>query len=252
MKKIHFKPAHKVFDAMPHKERERTAALINVRTEPGADENIKFVIDVVFQAVPVKRPFLRGHWFVACRGALVGLQIDDGTILAHTGETLAEFNYKNKDTTGWKFEVELKPSVKLDFGATEAELGGVGATAGKETKHSGEIDHSGEESPLSAAGSQHTVGWKISMVRGDRAISDFIYGNQPLWADWKGEHKRLQGTIKMLPAIFDFDRDERRMGDFRSLLMQLTLAFRGLSGSEGEMAPIRNDKGITLTFGENR
>jgi hypothetical protein len=247
---MRFAPATKVADSMPSTERARTAALLNVRAESGAEDTVKFDIEVIFQAVPVKRPLLRGHWFVACRRALVNLDTADGTITGRTSEKSAEFTYKDKNISGWTFGVEVKPTVKAEVGGAAIELGGIGPSVEKESKHSSQISHSGTENTLGVAASRHGIGWKISMDRGGHAISDFLYGNQELLADWKRKHKPPKGTVKLLPSLFDFDQEERQMGEFRSFLMQVALAFRKSLRNPPEKAPVLNQDGITLTFGE--
>lgn len=43
---IKFKPARKVSDSMPAMERARTAALLNVRTQAGANNTTRFLLGV--------------------------------------------------------------------------------------------------------------------------------------------------------------------------------------------------------------
>lgn len=249
---IKFTPVKKVANAMPPSERSRTAALLNVRTEPGAEDTIKFLLDVAFQAVPVKRPFHRGHWFVACRSAMVTLQTSDGKVLGHTKEISEEFEYKNENSTGWEIGAEIKPTAKVGVGGADVEVGGVGVDAKKKKKHVGEYGYTGKENLLSVTGYENSVVWDFSMVRGEHAISDFLFCNLPLWADCKPQAKPLHGTIELLPSIFDFDQDKRKMSEVGSFLMQITLAFRKAFRTSPEKAPILNQDGITLSFGESQ
>ena len=249
---IKFTPVKKVADTMLHKERKRTAALLNVRTEPGAEETVKFLMEVIFQSVPVKRPFMRGHWFAACRSALINLQIDEGTIVSRAEETSIQFHYKIDSSSETERGAEFKPTVKAGPEGAETEVSIVSLTARKKDKSGGQIDYTGKENELSVSGFANSVTWDYSIVRGKRAIRDFLSCNLPLWADCKHPGKSLHGTIELMPSIFNFDRDKQQMSGTKSLLMQLTLAFRGLAGAEEEMAPIRNDNGIALTFGESQ
>lgn len=249
---IKFKPTRKVSDSMPAMERARTAALLNVRAEPGADNTTRFLLDVAFQAVPVKRPLSRGHWYVACRSALINLQTLDGTIIGRTAETPMEFAYKNETSSGWEAGVEVKPTAKVGPEGAEAEVSIFSVTAKKKKKSAGQVDYTGQENTLSVTDYKHSVVWKISMVRGERAISDFLFCKLPLWADCKKESQPLQGTIALLPSVFDFDQDERRMSGMKSFLMQITLAFRKSFENDPEKAPVLNQKGIRLSFGENK
>jgi hypothetical protein len=84
MKTIKFSPDEKLAEKMPPKERQRTAALLNVHTESETDNAVRFLIDVGFQSVMVKRPLLKGNWFVACRSALISLQIDEGKLRSNS------------------------------------------------------------------------------------------------------------------------------------------------------------------------
>lgn len=252
MRTIKFKPVDKIADAMPYKERQRTAALLNARTEPGAEETIKFLLEVVFQSVPVKRPLMRGNWFVACRNALINLQIDTGTIVNRTQETSIQFHYKIDSSSEKEGGAEFKPAVKVGPEGAETEVSIISLTAKKKDKSGGQIDYTGKENELSVSSLTNSVTWDYSIVRGKRAIRDFLFCNLPLWAECKPKFERLSGSIELIPSIFNFDRDKQQMSGTRSLLMQLTLAFRGLSDNQREMAPIRNGDGIRLTFGENR
>lgn len=248
---IKFTPSKKVANAMPPSERSRTAALLNVRTEPGAEDTVKFVIDAAFQSVRVKRPFNRGYWFVACRNATVNMHASDGKILDHTREISEEFTYKNENSTGWKIGAEIKPTAKVGVGGVDVEVGGVGADAKKKKKRVGEYGYTGKENLLSVTGYENSVVWDYSMVRGEHAISDFLSCNLQLWADCKPQAKSLHGTIELRPSIFDFDQDKRKMSEVGSFLMQITLAFRKSFRGSPEKAPILNQDGITLSFGES-
>ena len=249
---IKFKPAKKVSDAMPAMERARTAALLNVRTESAGTNTVKFLMDVAFQAVPVKRPLSRGRWFVACRGAMIQLQTLDGTLIDRTAETPMEFAYKNKASSGRETGVEVKPTAKGGPEGAEVEVSFVSLTAKKKKFNAGEIEYTGNENTLSVTDYKHSVVWKFSMVRGERAISDFLFCKLPLWADCKKEAQPLQGTLELLPSVFDFDQEERRMSAMKSFMMQLTLAFRKSFETDLEKAPVLNQDGIRLTFGESR
>ncbi|MGB8478421.1 MAG: hypothetical protein WCE63_06225, partial [Acidobacteriaceae bacterium] len=209
-------------------------------------------LDVAFQAVPVKRPLSRGNWYVACRGAMINLQTLDGTIISRTAETPMEFAYKNETSSGWEAGVEVKPTAKVGPEGAEAEVSIFSVTTKKKEKSAGQVDYTGQENTLSVTDYKHSVVWKISMVRGERAISDFLFCKLPLWADCKKESQPLQGTIALLPSVFDFDQDERRMSGMKSFLMQITLAFRKSFENDPEKAPVLNQKGIRLSFGESK
>jgi hypothetical protein len=252
MSTIRFSPYKKVADAMPPEERERTAALLNVRTEPGANDTVKFIIDVKFQSVPVKRPLLKGNWFVACRSALINLQIDEGTIVDHATEISTQFHYKIDSSSGTEVGAEFKPTVKVGPEGAETEVSIVSLTAKKKDKSGGQIDYTGKENTLSVVGFANSVTWDFSIVRGKRAISDFLFCELPLSADCQPKFKRLKGSVQLLPSIFNFDRDKQQMSGTKSFMMQLALAFRGKNPSSPAKSPVLNQEGIRLTFGENR
>jgi hypothetical protein len=252
MSTIRFSPYKKVADTMPPEERERTAALLNARTTPGANDTIKFLIDVGFQSVAVKRPLLKGNWFVGCRSALISLQIDDGTILDHTGETSTQFHYKIDSSSDMEAGAEFKPTVKVGPEGAETEVSIVSLTAKKKDKSGGQIDYTGKENTLSVIDFANSVTWDFSIVRGKRAISDFLFCKLPLSADCKPKFKHLKGSIELTPSIFNFDRDKQQMSGTKSLMMQLALAFRSKNPSSPAKSPVLNQEGIRLTFGDSR
>jgi hypothetical protein len=73
-----------------------------------------------------------------------------------------------------------------------------------------------------------------------------------LWVDCKPHLKQLQGTVELLPSIFNFDRDKEQMSGMKSFLMQLTLAFRKSFQDDPDKAAVLNQEGILLTFGESK
>ncbi len=252
MNTIKFSPDEKLARKMPPKELRRTAALLDVRTESETDDAVRFVIDVGFRSVPVKRPLLAGHWFVACRSALISLQIDDGTILDHTGETSIQFHYKLDSSSEKNVGVELKPTVTVGPEGAEAEVSLVSLTAKKRDKSGGQIDYTGKENELGVSAFPNSVTWDYSIVRGERAIRDFLCCDLLLRADCKPRFKRLRGSIELMPSIFYFDRDKQQMSGINSFLMQLTLAFRKKDQASTTKSPVLNQGGIRLTFGESR
>jgi hypothetical protein len=252
MNPIQFKPVKKVADTMPPEERKRTAALLNVRTQEGEEEAVKLLLDVVFQSVPVKRPLLRGHWFAACRSALITVQFRSGTILDRTAETSATFQYKVESSSDTEFGAEFKPTAKVGPEGATTEISVVSLTAKKKDKSGGHIDFTGKENTLSVTGFANSVTWDYSIIRGKRAISDFLSCNLPLWVDCKPRLKQLQGTVELLPSIFNFDRDKEQMSGMKSFLMQLTLAFRKSFQDDPDKAAVLNQEGILLTFGESK
>jgi hypothetical protein len=252
MKTIKFSPDEKLAEKMPPKERQRTAALLNVHTESETDNAVRFLIDVGFQSVMVKRPLLKGNWFVACRSALISLQIDEGSIVDSTGETSIQFHYKLDGSSETKVGGEFKPTVKVGPEGAEAEVSIVSLTAKKRDKSGGQIDYTGKENELGVSAFANSVTWDYSIVRGQRAIRDFLFCNLPLRADCKPKFKRLSGSIDLMPSIFYFDRDKQRMSGMKSLLMQLALAFRKKNPSSPAKSPVLNQEGIHLTFGESR
>lgn len=252
MSTIKFSPDEKLTRKMPSKERERTAALLDVHTESETDDAVRFVIDVGFRSVLVKRPWVDGHWFVACRSALISLQIDEGTILDHTGETSIQFHYKLHSSRDTEVGGKIEPTVKVGPEDAQTEFSIVSLTAKKRDTTSGQIDYDGKEDELGVSASANSVTWDYSIVRGKRAIRDFLFCNLPLSADCKPRFKRLKGSIELLPSIFNFDRDKQQMSGTKSFLMQLTLAFRSKNQSSPIKSPVLNQEGIHLTFGENR
>ena len=252
MSAIEFTPANKVADTMPPEERNRTAALLNVGAESADEDAIKLLIDVLFQSVPVKRPLQRGHWFAACRSALIYVQLDTGTVLGQTEKTPLQFHYKIESSSDEEVGAELNPTVKVGPEGAQTEVSVVSLTAKKKTSRGGEIDYSGTENTLEVNCLANSVTWDFSIVRGDRAIRDFLSGNLPLWVDCKPRGTRLKGTIKLLPSIFNFDRDKQPMSGTKSFLMQLALAFRKSMKNDPEKRPILNYEGIHLTFGERK
>lgn len=252
MSAIKFKPARKVSDAMPALERARTAALLNVRTQPGADDTVKFLLEVVFQSVPVKRPLLQGNWFVACRSALISLQMDEGTIVDRTEKTSIPFHYKIASSSEKEVGAGFDPKAKMGPEGAETEVSIISLTAKKRDKSGGQIDYNGEEDELGVSGFANSVTWDYSIVRGKHAIRDFLFCNLPLSADCKPKFKRLKGSVELLPSIFNFDRDKQQMSATKSFLMQLALAFRSKNPSSPAKGPVLNQEGIRLTFGESR
>ena len=237
---------------MPPDERERTAALLNVHTEAGANDTVKFLINVKFQSVPVKRPLLKGNWFVACRSALINLQMDEGTVVDHAMEIATQFHYKIDSSISTEAGVEINPTVKTGLEGAETEFSIVSLKAKKKDKSGGQIDYTGKENTLSVIGFANSVTWDFSIVRGKRAISDFLFCELPLSADCKPKFKRLKGSVELLPSIFNFDRDKQQMSGTKSFLMQLALAFRGKNASSPAKSAVLDQEGIHLTFGENR
>ncbi|HEX4486570.1 MAG TPA: hypothetical protein VH088_09910 [Terriglobales bacterium] len=252
MSTIRFSPDEKLTRKMPSEERQRTAALLDVHTESETDDAVRFVIDVGFRSVPVKRPWVDGHWFVACRSALISLEIDDGTILDHTGETSIQFHYKLNSSSDTELGGKFEPTVKVGPEGAETEFSIVSLTAKKRDKDGGQLDYDGKEDELGVSAFANSVTWDYSIVRGKRAIRDFLFCDLPLRADCKPKFKRLRGSIELMPSIFYFDRDKQQMSGMSSFLMQLTLAFRKKDQASPIKSPVLNQEGIHLTFGESR
>ncbi len=181
---------------------------------------------------------------------MVTLQTSDGKVLGHTREISEEFTYKNENSTGWEIGAEIKPTAKVGVGGADVEVGGVGVDVKKKKKRVGEYGYTGKENLLSVTGYENSLVWDFSIVRGEHAISDFLFCNLPLWVDCKSQARPLRGVIELLPAIFDFDQDKRKMSEVGSFLMQITLAFRKTFQNSSEKAPILNQEGIILAFGE--
>jgi hypothetical protein len=195
---------------------------------------------------------MRGHWFAACRSALINLQIDEGTIVSRTEGASIQFHYKIDSSTDTEQGAEFKPTVKMGPEGAETEVSIVSLTAKKKEKSGGQIDYTGKENTLEVSGSANSVTWDYSIVRGKQAIRDFLSCNLPLWADCKHPGKSLHGTIELMPSIFNFDRDKEQMSGMKSFLMQLTLAFRKSFQDDPEKAAVLNQEGILLSFGESK
>jgi hypothetical protein len=222
------KPAQKVAASMPAKERRLSPAILDIRAESKSKDITRVLIDVVFQSVPLPRPVGRGYWYAACRGAQVELRTLRGDILSNTPPSTLEFTYHKDTSIEKERSFELKPKAKIEAGPVKGEASGPGAKSRRKSATSEGFDYTGRENELSAAATSRRVSWQMSMVRVDHAISDYLFGNLPLWAECESNAKPVKGAVRLLPSIFSFDEDKRQMSDLHAFLMQLALAFRSV------------------------
>ncbi len=180
------------------------------------------------------------------------MQFEKGTILDRTAETTTQFHYKLESSRDKEFGAEFKPTAKVGPEGAATEVSLVSLTAKNKDRSGGHIDYTANESTLSVTGVANSVTWDFSIVRGKHAIRDFLSCNLPLWIDCKPQFKHLRGTVELLPSIFNFDRDKVQMSAMKSLLMQMTLAFRKSHKDDPEKSPLLNPEGIRLSFGENK
>lgn len=223
---LRFKPANKVAAKMSAEELSVSPAVLDVELERKSDGVTRLLINVVFHSVPLRRPLMRGYWYVACQAAHTELQSSRGDIVDTTPAAALEFSYNNSSSTETERSFELKPKAEAEVGPARIKSEGPGAKSSKKRTKSEGFEYTGQENQLSVAATSRNVSWQMSMVRGQHAISDYLFGTLPLWVDCDSKKRSVKGSIRLLPSIFSFDEDKRRMSDLQSFLMQLALAFR--------------------------
>jgi hypothetical protein len=226
---------------MSDSERRRTPVLFDIRTQRNTGEIVRIFVDVVFQKVPIKRPRLRGHWYFASTGANVELQATGARVVDNTPASAIEFTYTNNASTNSKTTIAFKPKADVEAGPLKINVSGPEATLDKKHGTSTSFEYSGQENQLSVAKAGATVVWQISMVRENHAISDFLFCNIPLWADYESKANPLKGSVRLLPSIFSFDEESRPLSVIQSFLMQVTLALR-------KKVQVINQDGIEVSF----
>lgn len=104
----------------------------------------------------------------------------------------------------------------------------------------GEAEYTSNENPLAVVNKGDAVIWQESMVRGEKAVRDFLFGNLKLWAQCKWADKNQVGRVRLHTSAFFFDDQKRRLSGWKALLMEFTLAERNVK--------IPNRDGVEVQF----
>jgi hypothetical protein len=230
-------PSGKIIGTMRQKEAAGTPVLLGLGAESASSESVKMLVDVVFQSVPLKRPLRRGYWYLGSTGAEIELQAVRGKITGHTEGSQITVKYTTKSGKDKKFTAKIEPSVKVgeDVEISAGEIS-VESTGTRE----GEAEFISKENLLAVVNRGDAVVWQESMVRGEKAVRDFLFGNLKLWAQCKWSDKSQIGRVRLHTSAFFFDDQKRRLSGWKALLMEFTLAERNVK--------IPNRDGVEVQF----
>lgn len=234
---LNIKPLRKVLGSMLQQDAEGSPVLVGLKAESAGSDTLKIMIDVVFQAVPLERPLLKGYWYFGSTGADITLQSLGADIVRHTEGS--EITVKHKIKRGKDKTVSAKLAPGVEFGdevkISVGEVGVEGKTAAEE-----EAEYESKENPLAVIDIGDSVIWKQSMARGEQAVRDYLFSTLKLYAECNWGEKKSQGNVRLRNKTFFFDKDDRRLPDWKALLMEATLKFRKYK--------IPNRDGIELNF----
>ncbi len=181
--------------------------------------NKRLVFDLSFGSVRIPRAFGKADCYVACQGATISFTSDRRDIADCTREASVEFTYTKTHSKRTGFALELAPEVEGEAGPVKAKVRGPKAAVKKDKVGETGISFTASENRLSLRTSGPLVSWKVSMVRIEHAISDFLYGNLPLWIDFQTKGRPLMGKLTIIPGVYRFDSEERRATATAELLM---------------------------------
>jgi hypothetical protein len=149
--------------------------------------------------------------YVACQGAKIVFASNQSNVSNSSSKASAEFAYSAKKGDKKKVSIELAPEVEIEAGPVKIKGKGPKAVFEKKTEKSTGFSYTDSEDRLSVTKTSRTVAWKIAMVRIEHAISDFLFGDVPLWIDFASNGKALKGQLTIEPKVFRFDKDEKRI-----------------------------------------
>jgi hypothetical protein len=237
-----FDPPGKVAAAMSNNELSHSPLVVDVsgetRSEAPIDKRMTFSLS--FNSVRIPRAFGKADCYVACQGAKITFASDRSDIADRASGASIEFTYSKTKGKTRKIMLALEPEVGAEAGPVKASAKGPKAAVEKKKEDSTEFSFTDEENQLSVTTTPRTVSWSISMVRIERAIRDFIFGDLPLWIDFKSNGLPLKGNLTIEPKALRFDNEEKRIQGMAALLMSYAVWNEG----------VLNDKRSTIRVEE--
>lgn len=225
---LKIEPDDKVIGSMPLTEVHRTPVLLGLEAR-GVDDQVEFLLDVVFQSIRIARPLGRGHWYIAVKEADIELWAKGAEIKEHSKGPSITVSHETTETKERGFTAEIKPEIEISEDV-KVSVASIGATA-KGSQQS-KLQFSNLEYPLTAAVRGDSILWQQSMTQDHNAIRDFIFGNTPLSAKCKWPIKDRHGSVEVKTSAVYFNAKGRPVSAIKSLLAEFVLDRKSLIADE--------------------
>ena len=204
-------------------EKDNQVVLVDLQPDELSEYITRLDLNVVFKCIPIKRNIhLKADYYIGSSGALVEVAVKNGKITDCTPAATIDVNYSNSAKHVRKSSICLKPSpcsASVTYGPI---LGNISLDREVETAYSASFSSS--ERVLAPICMYGTVQWMLTMPRGEKIVSDFLYGNLPLFAECSWSKSPRNGTVMVRPSdISFFDNQKRRVGDLTACAMQYIL-----------------------------
>lgn len=200
-------------------------------------------IDVVFNAIPIRLATMGGRadYYVATTGGRVVVNLNQGSIDSYSQAISIDTVYELSSERTQQATVQLTCGSLLPRGIMEESEGNkVTLRSGSKRKYA--CTFNGSERVLAPiATPPHGLTWIFSSTRGEKAVSDFVSGNLPLYVRLSCGRNGLDGTVECVPErVALYNADKRPLGSLTSAFMWLVLHLRGYE--------VLNADGVTVQF----
>ena len=198
--KLTISPAEKVIGSMAPDEQKRTPVLLGLDVQE-IDGDVKLLVDVAFQRIPIEGPLGMGPWYVAASEAQIIVRANGAKIAGHSNSRYIEAAHKIKSKKENTVKATFEPKVEVSE-TLSASVFSVDAKRGKSKKET--IEYSDRESELAAVPQGDSVLWVRSLPPGEKLIREYLLENLHLWMRCKWDDKNRRGSAELItfPELF--------------------------------------------------
>jgi len=90
-----------------------------------------------------------------------------------------------------------------------------------------ETEYSSYECPLKSIARGDTVVWEEVLTQGQKIVREYLFTTLKLWAECQWSDTKRDGRVHVRNSTYFFSQQKRRLGSWKALLMEVTLALRG-------------------------